>query len=84
MYAFTELALGIAYLVQFDPLLANAVTFVVMSVSVIGVVQNVLNKRTIKCACVGAVFNLPMGTVTIVEDVLMIGMSGIMMIGLLA
>jgi len=75
-YAFTELALGIAYLINFNPFLTNAITFVVMSISIIGVLQSVLNKRTIQCACLGAVFNLPMSTVTIIEDALMIGMSG--------
>ena len=46
-----------------------------MAISIIGVLQSVLNKRAIKCACLGAVFNLPMSTVTIIEDGLMIAMS---------
>ena len=77
IYAFTELALGIAYLINFNPLVTNAVTFIVMSVSIIGVLQSVLNKKKIQCACLGAVFNLPMSTVTIIEDALMIVMSGL-------
>lgn len=80
VYAFTELALGIAYLINFNPLITNAVTFIVMSVSIIGVLQSVLNKKKIQCACLGAVFNLPMSTVTIIEDALMIAMSGVMLI----
>jgi len=79
IYAFTELALGIAFLVNFNPLITNSVTFVVMSISIIGVLQSVLNKRKIQCACLGAVFNLPMSTVTIIEDTLMIAMSGLML-----
>ncbi|WMN11621.1 heavy-metal-associated domain-containing protein [Marivirga salinae] len=75
IYAFTELILGIAFLVNFSPIIINSVTFVVMSVSIIGVLQTVLNKKTIKCACLGDVFNLPMSTVTIIEDGLMIIMS---------
>jgi copper chaperone CopZ len=75
IYAFTELLLGIAFLVNFNPIITNSVTFVVMSVSIIGVLQTVLNKKTIKCACLGDVFNLPMSTVTIIEDGLMIIMS---------
>ncbi len=80
VYAFIELALGIAYLLKFNPILTNAVTLVVMSISIIGVLQSVLNKRKIKCACLGAVFNLPMSTITIIEDALMIGMSLLMII----
>jgi hypothetical protein len=39
------------------------------------VLQSVFNKRKIQCACLGAVFNLPMSTVTIIEDAMMIAMS---------
>jgi cation transport ATPase len=80
IYVFTELALGIAFLINFAPLITNSITFLVMSISIIGVLQSVLNKRKIQCACLGAVFNLPMSTVTIIEDALMIVMSGAMLI----
>jgi len=83
LYAFVELGLGIAYLIDFHPLVTNAVTFVVMTVSIIGVLQSVLNKKKIQCACLGAVFNLPMSTITIIEDALMIAMSGLMLLSLL-
>ena len=83
LYAFIELGLGIAYLINFHPLLTNLVTFVVMSISIIGVLKSVLDKKKIQCACLGAVFNLPMSTVTIIEDALMIAMSGIMMLQLI-
>lgn len=79
VYTFTELVLGIAFLVNFNPLITNSVTFIVMSISIIGVLQSVLNKKKIQCACLGAVFNLPMSTVTIIEDALMIVMSGVML-----
>ena len=80
LYAFVELGLGIAYLVNFNPILTNWITLIVMSVSIIGVLQSVLNKQKIQCACLGAVFNLPMSTVTIVEDLLMIMMAATMLI----
>jgi cation transport ATPase len=80
IYAFTELGLGIAFLTGFNPLLTNGITLVVMSISLAGVLQSVLNKRKIRCACLGDVFNLPMSTITILEDALMIAMSAIMLI----
>jgi hypothetical protein len=83
VYAFTELALGVAFLINFNPFITNLLTFIIMSISIIGVLQSVLNKRKIKCACLGAVFNLPMSTVTIIEDALMIVMSVIMLLQLL-
>lgn len=83
VYAFVELALGIAFLTGYNPILTNSITLVVMAASLIGVMQSVLNKRKIKCACLGDVFNLPMSTITIIEDALMIVMSGIMLITML-
>lgn len=78
IYAFVELALGIAYATGLNPLLTNIITLVVMTISIVGVLKSVLNKQKIKCACLGVVFNLPMSTITIVEDALMIAMSAIM------
>jgi copper chaperone CopZ len=83
IYAFIELGLGLAFALDVQPFAVNAVTFVVMTVSLIGVLQSVLNKRKIQCACLGAVFNLPMSTVTIVEDALMIVMSAITLVTIL-
>lgn len=80
VYAFVELALGISFLINFNPFVTNLVTVVVMSLSIIGVLQTVLNKKKIQCACLGAVFNLPMSTVTIIEDGLMIAMSAAMLL----
>jgi len=82
VYAFIELGLGIGYLIDFNLIVTNAVTLVVMGVGIIGVLQSVLNKRKIQCACLGAVFNLPMSTVTIIEDAAMIAMSGIMLLSI--
>jgi copper chaperone CopZ len=83
LYVFIELSLGIAFLINFNPILTNSITVTVMTISIIGVLQSVLNKKKIQCACLGAVFNLPMSTVTIIEDGLMIVMSGIMILKLL-
>ena len=58
----------------------NAVTILVMGISSIGVIRSVINKQKIQCACLGAVFNLPMSTVTIIEDLLMVSMAIISLI----
>jgi copper chaperone CopZ len=75
IYPFIELLLGLAYLMQWQPVYTNIATIAVMGFSSIGVIQSVLNKRKIRCACLGAVFNLPMSTVTIIEDLLMVLMA---------
>ncbi len=61
-------------------MLTNLTNLVVMTVSIIGVLQTVLNKKKIQCACLGDVFKLPMSTVTIVEDGLMILMAIVMLL----
>lgn len=83
IYAFIELGLGIAFLLRWNPFVTNLTTLLVMSVSIIGVLQTVLNKRKIRCACLGAIFNLPMSTITIIEDGLMIAMSAFMLSSML-
>ena len=75
VYPFIELGLGIAYITGWQPFFTNIVTLIVMVVSSVGVFQSVLNKRKIRCACLGAIFNLPMSTITIIEDLLMAGMA---------
>jgi cation transport ATPase len=75
IYPFIELGLGLAYLSNLDPVYTSVITIIVMGFSSIGVIQAVANKRKIRCACLGAVFNLPMSTVTIIEDLLMVAMA---------
>ncbi len=77
IYPFIELALGISFLIPSLYWWSNTITFIVMSISIIGVLQSVMKKQKIQCACLGAVFNLPMSTITIIEDALMVAMSGI-------
>ena len=83
VYAFLEVALGLAYATHFAPVLTNLITLLVMSVSLVGVLQSVLNKRKILCACLGDVFKLPMSSLTVIEDGWMILMSAGMLILLL-
>ncbi|MEO6883685.1 MAG: cation transporter [Bacteroidia bacterium] len=75
VYAFLEAGLGIAYAANLSPIILNSIMIIIMTISSIGVIKSVLSKTTIRCACLGAVFNLPMSTVTIIEDVLMIFMG---------
>lgn len=80
IYPFIELGLGVAYLLAYRPMLINALTLIVMLFSSIGVILTVANKQKIRCACLGTGFNLPMTTVTIIEDFLMAAMAAWMLI----
>lgn len=79
-YPFVELALGIAYVLNFQPVFVNFFTLVLMLVSSIGVLKTLLDKRTIRCACLGTVLKLPMTKVTLVEDLGMAAMAAAMLI----
>ena len=78
IYPFVELTLGVAYLTNASPIITYWVTIVIMSFSAIGVIRAVVSRTQIQCACLGTVFNLPMSTVTIVEDVGMVLMAIVM------
>ena len=80
LYPFIELSLGTAYLLGYRPMFTNVVTLIVMAFSSIGVIIAVMNKQKIKCACLGTGFNLPMTTVTIIEDLLMASMAAWMLV----
>jgi hypothetical protein len=80
LYPLIEIGLGIMYLVQFLPLLANILTLVLMSVSSVGVALELRKKEPIQCACLGTVFDVPMTKVTLFEDVLMVLMALCMLV----
>ena len=80
IYPFIEFGLGIAYLANLNPFIVNGITLVVMAVSLVGVLRAVFSKRAIRCACLGTVFQLPMSTVTIIEDGLMLVMAAAMLV----
>lgn len=80
IYPFIELGLGIAYLLDYRPILVNTITLFVMLFSSTGVILAVTNKQKIRCACLGTGFNLPMTKVTIIEDLIMAVMATLMLL----
>jgi hypothetical protein len=80
LYPFLELLLGIAYLTLFNPLFTNITTIAIMGFSSIGVIQSIRDKKQIKCACLGTIFNLPMTFITLFEDLLMVAMAAVMLV----
>jgi hypothetical protein len=79
VYPFVEFALGVAYLLRINPVLTNATTLGLMLIGSLGVLKTLLDKRTIRCACLGTVIKLPMTTVTLVEDLGMAVMAAAML-----
>lgn len=79
LYPFLELSLGVAYLARLFPFYVNAITFVLMTVSSIGVGIELFKQKEIVCACLGAIFKVPMTWVTFLEDLLMASMALMML-----
>jgi copper chaperone CopZ len=79
IYAFVELGLGVAYVTRFWPTVTHSVTLVVMIVGAAGVIRSIIRKDRIKCACLGTVIDLPLGTVTLIEDLGMAAMAAVML-----
>lgn len=78
-YPYVELALGVMYLMAWLPLTTNIITLVLMLIGAAGVLNALLNKQAIRCACLGTALNLPMTKVTLVEDLTMALMAGTML-----
>jgi len=79
-YPFIELTLGFCYLLQLFPVATNVVTILVMGIGLIGVVRAVAKRQAIQCACLGTAFNLPMSSVTIIENSSMVLMAAAMLV----
>lgn len=80
IYPFIETGAGLLMLANALTFLAAPVTFVAASIGAFSVFKAVyLDKRQLKCACVGGDKNVPLGIISLLENIMMIAMS-IMMI----
>lgn len=71
IYPFIEIILGFCYLLRYQLTIANWVTLILMFISSMGVAIELRKQKEITCACLGAVFKIPMTYVTLAEDVIM-------------
>lgn len=82
VYPFIELALAFAYIFGISLFVVNWITVFVMLVGALGVFLKLLEREVVPCACLGAIFKIPMTWVTLFEDVLMAAMAGAMLFAL--
>jgi cation transport ATPase len=80
IYPFIELFFGISLLLDVNHRFLYELILVVMGFSTLGVIRSLSRKQIIECACLGTIFKVPLGTVTLLEDLLMVGMAGLMLI----
>lgn len=74
-YPFIEVLFGILFLSGVAPLLTNGAFIVFMLIGTAGVIQTLRSGKSFICACVGTTFGLPVGRVTLVENVGMMLMA---------
>jgi copper chaperone CopZ len=79
IYPFIETALGIMFLMRFQVNIALIMTLVVLGITTIGVSKTLLDKKSIRCACLGTSLKLPMTEATLIENTLMITMAALML-----
>lgn len=80
VYPFLELGLGILYLKQWLPMTTQILTIIIMGFSSLGVINSLLKKQTIRCSCLGTIINVPLSTVTLVEDLTMVLLAAVTLI----
>lgn len=71
IYPFLELGFGITYLLIPHNLYFNVAVLIVMLISSIGVIKAKFSKEQFYCACVGTFLKVPLGSIAIIEDILM-------------
>jgi copper chaperone CopZ len=80
VYPFIEISLGLMLLMRFQIDIALIVTLIVLGITTIGVTKTLLDKKLIRCACLGTALKLPMTEATFVENIIMMLMAIIMLI----
>ena len=81
IYPFIEVVLGLMFLMHFGVKTALIITLVVLGITTLGVTKSLLNKKSIRCACLGTALKLPMTEATFIENAVMIVMAVLMLIG---
>ena len=82
IYPFIETALGLLFLMRFEIDIALVVTLVILGVTTIGVTKTLLDKKSIRCACLGTALKLPMTEATFIENAIMIVMAVLMLLNI--
>lgn len=82
IYPFIETALGLLFLLRFQIEVALILTIIILGITTIGVTKTLLDKRSIRCACLGTALQLPMTEATFIENAIMLVMAVVLLIQL--
>ncbi len=79
VYPFIETALGLIFLMRYEITIALWITLVILGITTVGVTKTLLDKKSIRCACLGTALKLPMTEATFIENSIMIMMAILML-----
>jgi hypothetical protein len=68
LFPFIELLMGLSFLSMIGLAYTLPFTFVWMMISAVSVIASLRQGLNIKCVCMGSVLDVPLSTVTLVED----------------
>jgi cation transport ATPase len=80
MYPFIEVVLCLMFLMHFGVKTALVITLIVLGITTIGVAKSLLDKKSIRCACLGTALKLPMTEATFIENAVMIVMAILLLV----
>ncbi|MET1258981.1 MauE/DoxX family redox-associated membrane protein [Flagellimonas sp. DF-77] len=83
VYPFLELVLGLLFLMRIQVQLALVLTIVILGITTVGVTRTLLDKKAIRCACLGTALKLPMTEATFIENAIMLIMAIAMLVPLI-
>ena len=75
IYPFIEVYLGINLLSGQHIVPTLIITLLVLGATTVGVLNNLIKKKSVQCACMGTAIQLPLTKATFIENVIMIGMA---------
>tara|TARA_B110000091_G_scaffold213881_1_gene264840 strand:+ start:2504 stop:3241 length:738 start_codon:yes stop_codon:yes gene_type:complete len=82
IYPFLETTLGLMFLMRFQTDIALMITLVILGLTTFGVTKTLLDKKSIRCACLGTALKLPMTEATFIENAIMIIMAVLMLLNI--
>lgn len=80
VYPFIETVLGLMFLFRFQINFALIATIIVLGITTVGVTKTLLDKKAIRCACLGTALKLPMTEATFIENAIMLVMSIVLLV----
>lgn len=80
IYPLIELCLGLAYLAFAMPIVTYLVTIVILSMGTVGVIKGLQEGLNINCPCMGSVLEVPLSTITLIENISMVLMAFILLV----